>query len=192
MAEIPFEVVGLDFDNGSEFLNQAVIEWAAGRQIYFTRPGRTRRTTRPPSSRRTTTWSVATASTTATTPPPNCGSSTGCGALVNDRLNYFTPTKKPIGWDADRNGKRRRIYDKPTTPLDRLLGAGVLSPAQEQELLDHRARLNPADLARRIHDEQSMLTKLSKSKTDQLRETTTKTTNRLPRTDRGVRLREPS
>ena len=37
-----------------------------------------------------------------------------------------------------------------------------------------------------------MLTKLSKSKTDQLRETTTKTTNRLPRTDRGVRLREPS
>jgi hypothetical protein len=27
--EIPYEVTGLDFDNGSEFLNKAVIKWAA-------------------------------------------------------------------------------------------------------------------------------------------------------------------
>lgn len=37
VAEIPFEVIGLDSDNGSEFLNVDVIEWAAGQQIYFTR-----------------------------------------------------------------------------------------------------------------------------------------------------------
>ena len=28
VTEVPFEVVGLDFDNGSEFLNKAVIAWA--------------------------------------------------------------------------------------------------------------------------------------------------------------------
>ena len=37
VTEIPFAVTGLDFDNGSEFLNKAVIGWAATRDIYFTR-----------------------------------------------------------------------------------------------------------------------------------------------------------
>ena len=37
IEEIPFEVTGLDFDNGSEFLNHAVIAWAADLKIFFTR-----------------------------------------------------------------------------------------------------------------------------------------------------------
>ena len=37
VEQIPFEVTGLDFDNGSEFLNKAVITWAADLEIFFTR-----------------------------------------------------------------------------------------------------------------------------------------------------------
>jgi hypothetical protein len=37
VLEVPFEVTGLDFDNGSEFLNKAVIAWAADLEIFFTR-----------------------------------------------------------------------------------------------------------------------------------------------------------
>ena len=37
MATVPFEVVGLDFDNGSKFINHDVIDWAADRKIFFTR-----------------------------------------------------------------------------------------------------------------------------------------------------------
>ncbi len=37
VTKIPFAVTGLDFDNGSEFLNEAVIGWAGTRGIYFTR-----------------------------------------------------------------------------------------------------------------------------------------------------------
>jgi hypothetical protein len=107
-------------------------------------------------------------------------------------LNYFTPTKKPIGWDADRNGRRRRVYDKPQTPLARLLTAGVLSPAQEAELVTYRDSLNPADLARRIHEEQQMLIKLAKDKTDQLRDATAKKAKKLPDASTGIRLRETS
>ena len=118
---------GLDFDNGSEFLNQAVIKWAADRQIFFTRSRPYKKNDQATiESKNNHLVRQATATTTATTPPPSCGSSNRLWSLVNDRLNYLTPTKKPIGWDADRNGKRRRIYDKPTTPTDRLLGAGVL------------------------------------------------------------------
>jgi hypothetical protein len=53
--------------------------------------------------------------------------------LVNDRFNYLTPTKKPVGWGEDRHGRRRRLYDAPATPLARLLAAGVLSPASVEQ-----------------------------------------------------------
>ena len=33
MEKVPFAVTGLDFDNGSEFLNHAVIKWAGEREI---------------------------------------------------------------------------------------------------------------------------------------------------------------
>lgn len=35
--EIPFEVTGVEFDNGTEFLNKAVIKWAVEREVFFTR-----------------------------------------------------------------------------------------------------------------------------------------------------------
>ena len=37
VQEIPYEVTGLDFDNGTEFLNKAVIKWAGEMEIFFTR-----------------------------------------------------------------------------------------------------------------------------------------------------------
>lgn len=85
--------------------------------------------------------------------------------LVNDRLNYFTPTKKPTGYTTDKAGRRTRLYDTPRTPLDRLLDAGVLSPAQEAGLRDRRDALNPANLARRIQSLQDRLTGLARDTT---------------------------
>lgn len=37
VEEVPFEVTGLDVDNGTESLNKAVIAWAADMEIFFTR-----------------------------------------------------------------------------------------------------------------------------------------------------------
>lgn len=88
--------------------------------------------------------------------------------LVNDRLNYLTPTIKPIGYSSGRDGQRRRLYDEPKTPLDRLLAASVLSPAQESELRAYRDSLNPAAIARQIADLQTALLRLAKDKTEQL------------------------
>jgi len=53
--------------------------------------------------------------------------------LVNDRLNYLTPTIKPIGYASTADGRRRRLYDAPQTPLDRLLATETLSPALAKE-----------------------------------------------------------
>ncbi len=107
--------------------------------------------------------------------------------LVNDRLNYLTPTIKPIGYGCSRDGQRRRLYDKPTTPLDRLLAAGVLSPAQQTELTAHRDSLNPAKIAREIADLQNRLLLLAKEKTEQLYLANIPTA--LPDIHKGIRIK---
>ena len=185
--EVPFEVTGLDFDNGSEFLNHAVIKWAGEREIFFTR-------SRPYKK-----------NDQATIESKNNHLVRKYGfyyrydtdgervvlnrlwRLVNDRLNYLTPTKKPVGFGTDRNGRRTRLYDKPKTPLDRLLAAKVLAPAQEVELVAYRDSLNPAALGREIADLQAVLLKLAKDKTEQLYLASIPTA--LPNVRNGIRIK---
>ncbi len=187
VEQVPFEVIGLDFDNGSEFLNHDVINWAADRQIFFTR-------SRPYKKNDQATIESKNNhlvrrygfyyryDTTAERRALN-----RLWPLVNDRLNYLTPTRKPIGYDSDRHGRRRRVYDAPATPLERLLTAGVLSPAQEADLTAYRDSLNPAELGRRIADLQNVLLKLAKNKTDQLYLASVPT--ELPDVRRGIRVK---
>lgn len=88
--------------------------------------------------------------------------------LVNDRMNYLTPTIKPTGFTSTADGRRRRVYDAPATPLDRLLAAGVLSPAQRAALCAYRDTLNPAKIGREIAALQNQLLLLAEDKTEQI------------------------
>ena len=166
--EMPYEVTGLDFDNGTEFLNKAVIKWAAQMEIFFTR-------SRPYKK-----------NDQATIESKNNHLVRKYGfyyrydtaeervvlnrlwKLVNDRLNYLTPTIKPIGYTGSADGRCRRLYDAPQTPLQRLLAAGVLSAAQQADLIAYRDGLNPAKIGREIADLQNRLLLLAKEKTEQL------------------------
>jgi hypothetical protein len=105
--------------------------------------------------------------------------------LVNDRLNYLTPTIKPIGYTNTADGRRRRLYDAPQTPLQRLLAAGVLSAAQQAELVAYRDSLNPAKIGREIADLQNRLLLLAKEKTEQLYLASIPTA--LPEIRKGIR-----
>lgn len=167
-AEIPFAVTGLDFDNGSEFLNTAVVTWAGQLGIYFTRSRPYKKNDQATVESKNNHlvrkygfyYRYDTADERAVL--------NRLWKRVNDRLNYLTPTKKPIGFGTDRHGRRTRLYDKPATPLDRLLAAKVLSPAQTIELIAYRDTLNPAKIAREIADLQARLLLLAKEKTEQL------------------------
>jgi hypothetical protein len=165
---IPFEVTGLDFDNGSEFLNHPVVGWAGERGIYFTRSRPYKKndqaTIESKNNHLVRKYGFYYRYDTA----EELRVLNRLWPLVNDRMNFLTPTKKPIGWGQDRIGRRKRLYDDPATPVDRLLAARVLSPAQEAELVAYRDSLNPAALARRIADLQTRLLVLAKDKTEQL------------------------
>ncbi len=65
-------------------------------------------------------------------------------------MNLFQPSVKLI--KTVRKGSRNnRIYDRPQTPLDRLLASGYLSQKRGEELKALRERLNPFSLSERIN-----------------------------------------
>jgi transposase InsO family protein len=186
---IPYCVVGLDFDNGSEFLNYPMIDWAADKKIFFTR-GRPYKkndqaTIESKNNHLVRRYAFYYRYDTA----DELAVLNQLWPLVGDRLNFFTPTKKPVDWGEDQAGRRKRIYDSPKTPFDRLIATGILSPAQQAELIAYRDRLNPLELARRITELQGRLIELAKDKTDRMRDKLEPT---LPDTDTGIKTRDAS
>jgi hypothetical protein len=166
--EIPYEVTGLDFDNGSEFLNKAVIGWAAEMEIFFTRSRPYKKNDQATIESKNNHLVRKYGFYYRYDTDAERAVLNRLWQLVNDRLNYLTPTIKPIGYGSGRDGQHRRLYDQPMTPLDRLLDAGVLSAAQQAELMAYRDSLNPAAIARQIADLQTGLLRLAKDKTEQL------------------------
>jgi hypothetical protein len=88
--------------------------------------------------------------------------------LVSLRLNFFTPTKKPVGYTTTANGRRKRIYDSPATPWQRLQSSGVLDTQQLSNVAARIEGINPADLTRQINTIQMQLLDLAKAKTEAL------------------------
>jgi hypothetical protein len=89
--------------------------------------------------------------------------------LVSLRLNLFTPTKKPIGYTTTTaDGRKKRIYDKPKTPWQRLQASEVLATQQLSNVAARIEGINPADLTRQINTIQTQLLDLAKTKTEAL------------------------
>ena len=88
--------------------------------------------------------------------------------LVSLRLNFFTPTKKAVGYSTTADGRRTRIYDKPATPWQRLQTSGVLDAQQLSAVAARIEGINPADLTRQINAIQMQLLDLAKAKTEAL------------------------
>lgn len=185
--EIPYAVTGLDFDNGTEFLNKAVIKWAAEMEIFFTRSRPYKKNDQATIESKNNHLVRKYAFYYRYDTAEERAVLNRLWQLVNDRLNYLTPTIKPIGYGCSADGRRRRLYDTPQTPFDRLLAAGVVSPAQQAELLAYRDSLNPAKIGRQIADLQNRLLLLSKEKTEQLYLATIPTA--LPDIRKGVRTK---
>src|SRR5664280_869489 len=187
VQEIPFTITGFAFDNGTKFLHKAVITWSGEQDIYFTlsRPYEKHHQATIESKNNHLVRKYGFYYRYDTSEERHALNR--LWKLVNDRFNYLTPTKKPVGWGQDKAGRRKRLYDKPQTPLDRLLAAGALAPAQERELIAYRDQLNPAAIAREIADIQAVLLTLAKDKTEQLYLATVPTA--LPDVRKGIRIK---
>ena len=187
---VPLPVLGMDFDNGSEFINHGVVKWAGNLDIYFTRsrPYRKNDQATIESKNNHLVRRYAFYYRYDTSEEREV-----LGRLweqVNVKLNFLTPTRKPVGWGTDKAGRRKRLYDAPRTPLDRLLDTDALTKTQKTDLIAYRNQLNPAAITRRIIELQDVLIRLAKDKTDQLY--LAQIPSILPDVHKGVRLRKAS
>jgi Integrase core domain len=187
VTEIAYAVTGLDFDNGTEFLNETVIGWAGDAGIYFTRSRPYKKNDQATIETKNNHLVRKYAFYYRYDTPEERAVLNRVWKLVNDRLNCLTPTIKPIGYASSANGRRRRLYDAPQTPLQRLLAAKVLSPAQQADLIAYRDGLNPAKIGREIADLQNRLLALAKEKTEQLYLSTIPSA--LPDIRKGIRTK---
>lgn len=187
---LPFAIAGLDCDNGSEFINDKVVEWAGNRKVFFTRsrPYKKNDQAVVESKNNHIVRKYGFYYRYDTTDEREVLALLWHSVIL--KMNFFTPTKKPVGWETDGQGRRKRVYDAPKTPYQRLLDAGVLSKTQERALRAQYAKLNPVELTRDIVRYQGMLITKASWKTEVLTaEVEDAKKNRRKRQTGGVKLR---
>jgi hypothetical protein len=174
VVRLPFPMVGLDTDNGGEFINHALIRWVDEKDIYFTRsrPYRSNDNAHVEQKngdvvrRHAFHYRYDTAAELTLL--------NALYALVRVRLNLFTATTKAVGWRSNKHGKKTRIYDKPRTPYQRVTDSGILTGAKTAELAELMEITNPADLTRGITTIQTQLIALAAAKTRALEASSTR------------------
>jgi hypothetical protein len=92
--KMPFPILGVDSDNGSEFISDHLLGWRQGRQkIWTVVRCRAIRTTAVTSSRKSGPWCAPLSPTTATTPPQNYCHSTSLAVAVPADPTTSTPSR---------------------------------------------------------------------------------------------------
>lgn len=164
----PFPMAIFDSDCGSEFINYEVADWLQARDITQTRSRPYQKNDQAHVESKNNHVVRKHAFYWRYDTPAELELLGELWELVSLRLNFFTPTKKPIGYTTTANGRRTRVYDKPATPWQRLQASGVLDVQQLSEVAARIEGINPADLTRQINAIQMQLLDLAKAKTEAL------------------------
>jgi hypothetical protein len=153
--ELPFPLLGLDSDNGSEFLNHSLVRWCRDEGITFTRsrPYRKQDTCHVEQKN----WSVVRRLVgyarfeRGALPALN-----RVYALARDYVNFCQPVLKLL--EKTRDGpKVTKRYDRARTSYRRLLEAKVLSPEAAACLAERYAALHPIRLKLELEEAQQRL-----------------------------------
>lgn len=169
LEHAPVPVAGLDFDNGSEFMNWGVIAWADKHEIPITRGRPYQHNDNAHVEQRNGDWVRKHAFRYRYETEPELTLLNELWDLVMARKNHLLPCVKATGWTHTNSGRKKRVYDKPRTPYQRLLDAGALDDKTRTRLEREHSKLNPARITRRINQIQQQLIQLASARTQSTR-----------------------
>ncbi len=149
---LPMPMLGLDSDNGSEFINQSLYDYCRRNGITFTRSRSYKKNDSCHVEQKN--WSVV-----RRVIGYDRFSSKAAFKALDDvytllrlYINFFQPVLKLVG--KTRHGaKVHKVYDTAQTPYQRLLRSGVLTEDKKRELAAIYAALNPVTLLKQIRQE---------------------------------------
>ena len=157
---LPFPLLGLDSDNGSEFINQHLFMYCQREKITFTRSR---------SYKKNDSCHVEQKNGNVVRRLVGYDRYASKAAyqcldrlyyLVRLYINFFQPTMKLIS--RTRHGARvHKVYESAQTPYQRLLKANLLVEAKKTELAATYSGLNPVMLLKQINDSLEQLWRLA-------------------------------
>lgn len=156
---LPFPLLGLDSDNGSEFINDLLYRYCLSEQITFTRSRPYRKNDQAHVEQKN--WSVV-RHTIGYDRLVTEAELARLNAIYDDLrlyVNYFQPVLKLIGKEQI-DGKTVKKYDQAATPYRRVLGSDQVSLAAKAKLTHEYVQLNPVTLRTRIDENVAKLWKL--------------------------------
>lgn len=162
---LPYPMVGLDADNGGEFINHALVQWCAERAIFMTRARAHTSNDNAHVEQKNGDIVRKSAFRYRYDTAEELALLSELWQLVNLRKNLFLPTKKATGWTTTKAGRTTRVYDAPKTPLARLRETSALTDEKNHELQMLYERTNPAELTRNINRIQQELIASAADKT---------------------------
>ena len=165
LKHTPVPVAGMDFDNGSEFMNWGVIAWADRHDIPVTRGRPYKHNDNAHVEQRNGDWVRRHAFRYRYETDHELALLNELWDLVMARKNQLLPCVKAIAWTHTASGRKKRVYDKPRTPYQRLLDADLLDLKTRTRLEREHAKLNPARITRRINQIQQQLIELASART---------------------------
>ena len=160
-AALPFPLLGIDSDNGSEFINHHLLRYSRGRGIQFTRGRPYKKDDNAHVEQKNWTHvrkllGYARFDTPAALAAIN--------ALYANELrlfqNFFLPSVK-LECKTRIGSRLQRRYDQAQTPLERVIAAGALSKQEAAALRAMRDRLDPFELSRRIDEQLERIQQLA-------------------------------
>ena len=157
---IPFPLLGIDSDNGSEFINRCFYNYCRDEKITFTRSRSYKKND-----------SCHVEQKNGNVVRRFVGYERYASKVAFERLgrvydlvrlyiNFFQPTMKLVS--KTRHGARvHKVYDTARTPYQRLVQSGVLTEAKQVELAATYRGLNPVLLLNQINDNLEKLWQLT-------------------------------
>ena len=146
---LPFPLVGLDSDNGSEFINQHLFAYCKRKEITFTRSRPYRKNDSAHVEQKN--WSVVRRliGYGRYTTRESLKLLQRVYSLTRQYINYFQPVMK-LRSKTRRGAKVHKTYDRARTPYQRLLEYDVLSTEDRQTMQRRYEFLNPLRLRNQI------------------------------------------
>lgn len=146
---LPFKVLGIDSDNGSEFINWHFLRLAKRKQITFTRSRAYRKNDQAHIEQKNFSTVRKIIGYRRLETEKQLAILNQIYQLLSDYLNFFIPTLKLVR--KEHIGSRvKRVYDKPETPYQRVLEHPDIPEDIKTNLRSKYLTLNPASLLRRI------------------------------------------
>lgn len=158
---LPFPLLGIDSDNGSEFINDLLYRYCLDEKITFTRSRPYKKNDQAHVEQKN--WSVVrhTVGYDRWETDQEFAILESIHADLRLYINFFQPSFKLIAKERIGNKTIKR-YDTAKTPYQRVLECKDISLEAKARLMNLYVQLNPAELRRRIDQKTAKLWKISR------------------------------